>query len=109
MPAQEILPFLSGILFCFALWSILYSIKRQIPIVGTAIIKTVNTREFGQYMLNLVIAAIGISVTVDALVISAGGNNMTTDKLNQLVASAQFLIHMVYALVGGAIGAIVIT
>ncbi len=108
IPPGELPSFIIGFVFVLILWLILYGITRIFPVFKTAITKTANTRELALFMLNLVIVATGISVAVDALVIAAGGNNMTTEQLTSLAASAQGLIHMVYTLVGAALGAIVI-
>jgi heme/copper-type cytochrome/quinol oxidase subunit 2 len=52
--------------------------------------------------------AIGLSISVTALVVAAGGSKMSSQDLSSLQASAIGLLHVVYILLGIAAGAFVI-
>jgi hypothetical protein len=106
IPSGEMPYFLKGFIFILVTWCILYIITRIYPISRVAITKTANTRDLGLFILNLIIVAIGISVSVDAFATSMRGDKMSEQELASLSASAQGLMHMVYFLVGCVAAAI---
>jgi uncharacterized membrane protein YuzA (DUF378 family) len=121
IPTTELPYVASGFAGIIAFWTVFYLITHNYEKVRNMVKRTGNTREFALFICNLLIVAIGLSISVNAYVltvsqtsinattdVTAVGGNMTTEQLNALNTSAQGLLHMVYVLIGVALGVIVI-
>jgi hypothetical protein len=108
IPNEQLPYIIEGLAGCIILWLIFYSITRNQPIVKKAINKTANTREFAISAFNLILVAVGITISTIAISISTGDTKMNPQDLNSLQNSAFGLLHIVYVLIGVAAGAFLI-
>jgi len=108
IPPIYLWSFLDGFVGFIIFGFIVYGVSLKYPSIKAANAKTANTRILALSILNLIIVAIGVSISVTALVIATGGSNMTPEQLAEFTKSAYSLTQIIYVLLGIGAGAVLL-